>query len=222
MQAHEAGHGNDRVGIGSAAQVADRAQYKTEWRVHRYCSDLHERKVRPLMERAGELLMIAEYHLRAKRFDLVAKYRELAGKIIAEGEAFASDQVLVSGNLLLNEGINAVWTLVVGGTETAYSNANARLGVGDSSAAEAATQTDLQAVTNKTYKAMEAGFPTYGTSQKITFKSVFGSADANYAWNEFTVDNGGTALKNINRKVSAQGTKASGQTWTLTLDITLS
>jgi hypothetical protein len=53
-------------------------------------------------------------------------------------------------------------------------------------------------------------------------RSVFGSADANYAWNEFSVRNGATADKNMNRKVEAQGTKASGQTWTLDLQITLS
>jgi hypothetical protein len=40
-----------------------------------------------------------------------------------------------------------------------YTNANARLGVGDSSAVFAATQTDLQAVTNKLRKAMDASYP---------------------------------------------------------------
>jgi hypothetical protein len=52
---------------------------------------------------------------------------------------------------------------------------------------------------------------------------VFGSADANYAWQEFTVANASSGTgKNLNRKVSNQGTKASGQTWTLDLAITLS
>ncbi len=132
------------------------------------------------------------------------------------------ESIELDGNMLLNEGINALWTLVAGGSETAFNNANARLGVGDSSTAEAATQTDLQAATNKLYKAMDSGYPTYGTSQKITFRSTFGGSEANYAWNEFSADNGGTALKNLNRKVSAQGTKTSGQSWQLSLDITLS
>ncbi len=129
---------------------------------------------------------------------------------------------IIEDNLLLNEGINAMWTLICGGTETAFNNANARLGVGDSSAVEAASQTDLQAATNKTYKAMDGGYPTFGSNQKVVFKSTFGSADANYAWNEFTVDNGAAGLKNLNRKVSAQGTKSAGMTWTLTLELTLS
>ncbi len=128
----------------------------------------------------------------------------------------------IDGNMLLNEGINALWTLAAGGSETAYNNANAELGVGDSSAAEAATQTDLQAASNKLFKAMDASYPTYGTSQKITFRATFTGSEANFAWNEFSVRNGNAANKNLNRKVSSQGTKTSGQTWQVTLDITLS
>jgi len=126
------------------------------------------------------------------------------------------------GNLLLNEGINAIWTLVCGGSETAFSNANARIGVGDSNVAEAATQTDLQAATNKLYKVMDAGYPTFGTNQKVTFRSTFGATEANWAWNEITVDNGSVALKNLNRKVQVMGTKANPATWVVTLEITLS
>jgi hypothetical protein len=126
------------------------------------------------------------------------------------------------GNLLLNEGIQTMWDLIIAsGTPAAYSNANARIGVGDSSAAEAATQTGLQASTNKTYKAMESGYPSR-TNQTVTFRSVFGADDANYAWAEFTIDNGSTPDKNLNRKVSDQGTKASGQTWTVDIAVTLS
>ena len=52
----------------------------------------------------------------------------------------------VIGNLLLNEGIGELLDLACGlGTPTAFSNANAYIGVGDSVTAEAATQTDLQA-----------------------------------------------------------------------------
>lgn len=129
--------------------------------------------------------------------------------------------VLFKGNMMLNEGIDEIWNLVSGSGGTAYNNANARCGVGDSAVAEAATQTDLQAGVNKLYKAQNASFPTTGT-QKITFQCDFTGAEANFAWNEFTVDNGGTALKNLNRKVSAQGTKTSGQVWTLLLEIALS
>jgi hypothetical protein len=133
------------------------------------------------------------------------------------GKAF--EQVVIDGNLLLNAGINLLLTLGAGGAGTAFNNANARIGVGDSTAAEAATQTGLQAATNKTYKAMDATYPTSGTSQQIVFRATFIGTDANYAWQEFTVDNGTISL---NRKVSNQGTKVSGQTWTITVTITLS
>jgi hypothetical protein len=69
---------------------------------------------------------------------------------------------------------------------------------------------------------MESGYPQI-SNQITTWRSVFGSDDANEAWNEFTVCNAGSnAGDNLNRKVSSQGTKASGQTWTLDLSITWS
>lgn len=144
----------------------------------------------------------------------------------ADDKAFANDKAYeikeIDGNLLLNEGIQLLEDLLIGAGGTAYNNANSYIGVGDSATAADATQTGLQAVTNKLYKAMEATYPSR-LAQKITFRSVFGSADANFAWNEFTAANGidDTAI-NLNRKVSAQGTKASGQTWTLDLEITIS
>jgi len=138
----------------------------------------------------------------------------------AAGKAYSESHI--EGNLLLNEGIAPALDLWAGiGTPTAFDNANARLGVGDSSAAEAASQTDLQAATNKTYKGMEASYPSRA-AQTLTWRAIFGSADANYAWNEFSCDNGATAQQTLNRKVSAQGIKAAGQTWQLDLTITLS
>jgi hypothetical protein len=149
---------------------------------------------------------------------LITKYADDAAFVLCQ----PYDVVHVPNNMLLNEGIGELLDLLGGIGGTAFSNANAYLAVGDSSTAEAASQTDLQAATNKTYKAMAATYPQR-SAQTLTFQSVFGSADANYAWNEFSVANGNSgASKNLNRKVSAQGTKASGQTWTLQLAITIS
>jgi hypothetical protein len=127
----------------------------------------------------------------------------------------------VVGNLLLNEGIAEIWDLVIaaGGT-TAYNNANAQVGVGDSAAAEAATQTDLQAATNKLFKAMNATYPIR-TAQTVAWQSDFLTGEANWVWNEWSIRNGVTRDRNLNRKVQSLGTKASG-TWTLTGQITLS
>jgi len=124
-------------------------------------------------------------------------------------------------NLFLNSGINEIWKLVCGNGGSAFTNALATIGVGDSTTAEAATQTDLQAVTNKTYKAMDTGYPTSGTDQKAIFKATFGSADANYSWQEFVIKNSTSSIC-LNRKVSNQGTKVSGQTWVITVELSLS
>jgi hypothetical protein len=123
------------------------------------------------------------------------------------------------GNCLLNTGIDEVWDLVTGASANHFSNADAQIGVGDSDTAADATQTDLQAATNKTYKSMESGYPT-STTQKVTFKSSFGDSEANYAWEEWVVKQS-TSAKCLNRKAESLGTK-SGGTWTLEVDITLS
>jgi len=123
-----------------------------------------------------------------------------------------------AGNLALNEGINELFLLLVGGGGTAYSSGNAYLGVGDSDTEAAAAQTGLQAAVNKAWEAMVATYPTDPpVSEEVVFRAIFGVAAANYAWKEFTVVNaandGGV---NLCRKVSSEGTKSVGETWTLT------
>jgi len=126
------------------------------------------------------------------------------------------------GNCLLNTGIDEMWDLVTGavsGTDHIYDNSHAQIGVGDSNTAANATQTDLQAATNKTYKGMESGYPT-STSQKATFKASFSSSEANYAWEEWVVKQSTSSIC-LNRKVESLGTKSTG-TWTLEVEISLS
>ena len=126
------------------------------------------------------------------------------------------------GNVLLNAGINILWTLVGGTGATKYDNGNAYIGVGDSTSGAVATQTALQASSNKTYAAMNGGYPTYGASQLATWQSTFASGVANYPWNEIGIFNaaagGGTML---DRAQQAMGTKASGTSWISTVQITL-
>lgn len=149
----------------------------------------------------------------------IRKFRDASAH--QRGEAYQISTF--EGNLLLNEGINELWTLTCGTGGTAYDNTNARLGVGDSSTAAAATQTGLQAATNKTFKGMDTGYPTCGSGQKAVFRATFATDEANYAWEEFTVVNAADDTgENLNRKVSSQGTKPSGQIWELELTITLS
>lgn len=130
------------------------------------------------------------------------------------------------GNLLMFGGASVLWHRLIGGTSvSAYSNANAHIGVGDSATAAAATQTDLQG-SNKVRKAMEATYPlhTDGTgsgAHQVVFRSVYGSSDANFAWAEWGIFNASSSGRMLNRKVEALGTKASGTTWTLTVTLSL-
>lgn len=140
----------------------------------------------------------------------------------------------VAGNLLLNEGIQMLWDVGIAAinnqtTGNRWNAADSYVGVGDSSTAEAATQTELQAATNRFYKAMNATFPSRA-SQTVTWASDFTSTEANYVWNEWTIASGATTVsgagftsgtKNLNRKVASLGTKTTG-TWTLSGAVTLS
>lgn len=137
------------------------------------------------------------------------------------------------GNLGMYGGISCLWQCLIGNgtatpaqTLTYFDNANAHIGVGDSSTAAVATHTDLQAVTNKVRRPMDTGFPTHsdGTSSgsaTITFKSIFGSADGNFAWNEWGIFNRSSAGRMLNRKVSSLGTKSAGTTWNFTVTVTI-
>lgn len=127
------------------------------------------------------------------------------------------------GNVLLNQGINVLQKLLTnsGSQPAAYSNASASIGVGNDATAAAANQTGLLGA-SASYATMSAGYPVV-SGQTTTWRAVFGSGSANFDWREFTVSNSASnAGDNLNRKVSNQGTKAAGQTWTIDLDITWS
>lgn len=147
----------------------------------------------------------------------------------------------VPGNVLVIGGASIQWqTLIGNGTATAaqaltyYNNGNAYISVGDSTTAAADTQTELQAATNRTRKAMDATYPLHtdstGTvgSKSIVFRSTFATTDANYAWQEWGIFNGAgtggpptTGGRMLNRKVESLGTKTSAATWVLTITLSL-
>lgn len=185
--------------------------------------------VRKHIETVFEVIEAGEGVMRAvpiqRSPDRVRRHAETFREwIVAGALARLTDElVVVEGNIFLNEGINEAWLLITGGGGTAYNNANARLGVGDSTTAAAATQTDLQAATNKTFVAMDGGFPTAGTSQQAAFKSTFGDGVAPYPWDEWSLRRGAAeaAALNLNRKVEALGTKGATGTWTLTATLSI-
>lgn len=123
-------------------------------------------------------------------------------------------------NVMLNEGIDEIWNLV---TETNaldyYTNLLARVGVGNGTGAAVATQTALLGGSTA-FAGMEVGFPNVATAQRVDFKGSFGNGVAEFAWEEFTVDNGAIPNANLQRLVSAKGTKSAGETWTAEIQIT--
>lgn len=211
--------------------IIDTIQRKSVWTIKRFKSerDMEDNKIYHPRE-SLEMFKAPQFSvIKGGVMGALANLKVIREKLgeraslAAFQDLFGSVEHAFGGNVLLNEGINTLWTLLCSSSGTKFDNTNAYLGVGDSSAAEDPTQTGLQASTNKQYIGMDVSFPTYGTSQKATWEATFTSAYANYAWNEFTVANGNSdAAMNLNRKVSSQGTKASGQSWQLSFAISLS
>jgi hypothetical protein len=195
-------------GVGAAAGVTDALQWHCDWRLEKFevPDDLSalpgEEQVRLLREAGVEPFEVLE-------------------------------QV---GNLLTYGGISCLWQGLIGnitGTAgqalTRFDNANAAIGVGDSTTAAAATQTDLQAATNKVRQAMDATYPqhtdaTTAGAASIVFRATFGTGAATWAWQEWGVFNSPTAAtgRMLNRKVESLGTKTSSASWQLTVTLSLS
>jgi hypothetical protein len=135
-------------------------------------------------------------------------------------------------NLAVQGGWSNLWQCLIGnGTGTGgqnltfFNNANAHIGVGDSSTAAVASQTDLQASTNKVRVAMDATYPQHtdgvnAGALSIVFRMTAGSGVANFAWNEWGVFNASSSGRMLNRKVFTGGTKASGAVWVFTVTLT--
>lgn len=96
----------------------------------------------------------------------------------------------------------------------------AHLAVGDSSTAFAATQTDLQASTNKLRKAMDSGYPQR-SSGTISFRTTYTTSEANWAWAEWGIFDAASSGIMYGRKVESLGTKTSAQTWQMTATVTV-
>lgn len=138
-------------------------------------------------------------------------------------------KVTFGAGLLLNTGGIDLWKALTGAPVNTYTAASSYLCVGSSSTAAVATQTAL--VTEIGRKAQDTSFPltpglTAGgvtaAARQAVWRSTFGSTDANGDWREFMVDHAAAASATpLDRFVSSQGTKASGQVWELTVSITI-
>lgn len=137
------------------------------------------------------------------------------------------DVVEKDGNLLMYGGASTLWErlCVITPVNSAFDSTHANIGVGDSTTAEAPTQQDLAASTNKLRKAVDSVTHTDNTTSsanaQVVFAATFGSSDANFAWQEWGVFNAASGGRMLNRKVESLGTKASGSTWVLTITLSL-
>jgi hypothetical protein len=149
------------------------------------------------------------------------------------------DIQVVEHNALVGGGASNLWQCLIGnGTATAgqaltyFNNAQAAIGVGDSTTAVSDTQTNLQGAaspTNRIRKAMDATYPLHTdgantAAKSIVFRSTFATTDANFAWNEWGVFNSVTDAtgRMLQRVASAGlGTKTSAATWVLTVTLSL-
>lgn len=121
---------------------------------------------------------------------------------------------------LLNGGLDAIaGRLISDSAVQEFDATNAYLAVGNSSTAFSAAHTDLQGG-SKFRKGMESTYPQR-TANVITFRSLFGTGDANFAWEEWGVANASSAGVLLNRKVESLGTKVNTQSWQLTAEITI-
>jgi hypothetical protein len=134
--------------------------------------------------------------------------------------------------------VQAGWVVLLGGIAgtsitNKFSATQGRIGVGTTSTAAAYANTTLAGDTGgastTSYFQLVSGAPTISTGSSpptLVLVAAFGTGVANFAWAEFGSDNwnaSGVTATGLganevffNRGVSAQGTKASGQTWTAT------
>lgn len=124
---------------------------------------------------------------------------------------------------LVNTGRNYMANALIANPTTLFDVTNATIGVGNSSTAYSAAQTDLIGG-SKAYEVVDSA-PTIATNV-LTFVATFGTAVANFAWEEWGVFNsagvaptGGDIM--LNRKVESLGTKTSAQSWEITATLTV-
>lgn len=150
------------------------------------------------------------------------------------------DRTLV-GNVQVYGGASVLWEYALGNGSTStgsakhYLNSKCSLGIGDSSAAAAKTQKNLQASATTVHRqwfSLSAGYPQHTTGSTVAgaaqfvLKSTVTSTQGNFAWKEwgiFTVKTTVATQRMINRKAgTALITKTSAATASLTITITTS
>jgi len=165
-----------------------------------------------------------EIHVECGYIDVQQKaIEELAKAGVTPTETLEFD------NSLVNTGLTDFGNGLIGGALTVYSNANAKIGVGDTVGATAVTDTDLKAAVaaaNRWIQAMDATYPVLSNGV-TTWRATFATGNANFAWQEMAISNSASAgavalTRMLNRFLNAAGTKPGTQSWQLTITLTLS
>lgn len=137
------------------------------------------------------------------------------------------------GNLLTTAGLTRLVSLLLAAGGQGVTATAARIGTGDGVGSAAVGDTDLSASagsTHRWFQIMDSTYPS-AAGAVATLKSTFGTADGNYAWNEWGIDVGTPTVSSgntvaallLNHKTSAAlGTKSSGTAWAFTVTITFS
>lgn len=218
------------------------ARLKGTWHIDRYAAPIEWYAAQASQ---SSLVHVTEDELAATP-DWIQKYPKLYAEALAalqrDHKPDTSEWEETFENIFTTNGVNCLWTVVVNGlgaantgaspaaATAAFNSTQARIGVADGTNAVSAADTDIQSSgSNKTW-AVVSGAPTI-TNNQIAFAASFGTAAANYSWQNFAADNcggsnatsstrsGGTMLDHV---LSNQGTKVSGQTWNPTLTLSVS
>jgi hypothetical protein len=196
----------DALTVGAATDLRDRLGWFAELQVERWDED----QTRWLARKA---------HVKAPRASLFHLHGLKPYEVTR-----------VERNLLTTAGIGRITTLINAGTGNLIASATARVGAGNGAGSAAIGDTDLSAAAGSANRWFQTCVVTV-PSNVWTFVATFGTADGNFAWNEWGIDIGTATVSSgntvaavlLNHKTSiAQGTKASGQTWTATATVTLS
>lgn len=200
----EQGSGVDRFGVRVDTSPSDSGRGSTIWLVRKWDAD---------------------------QTDWVARRTGITAPLPADFGRLGVDPYEVRetvGNVITTAGWTRLLNLgIASGGLQAYDGTHTRIGVGTGTTpAEAAGDTDLigAQTTNRYWKLVDSRSVS---SNVLTIVATFGSGVAEFAWNEFGIDQGQTSGTGavvaplLNHRVGiSQGTKASGQTWTATATLT--
>jgi hypothetical protein len=200
----DAGQAADLMAVGAGVPLGEGARGTTLWRVDRWDAD----QTRWAMCRTGGFQPDAT-DFAALNVRPYSTTEHLGNAVLQAGWA------RVLANLTSIPGATAI-----------FDATHTRIGVGNGvTAVNAVTDVDLSAVAGSTNRWFQlvSGAPTIGGTipKTCAWSATFGTSDGNFTWSEFGIDNG-TASGNtvsaplLNRALSAQGAKVSGQTWTVT------